>query len=254
MAIPEVYLADDPAAVARWSASLLLADCTAVLTDTPQVTVALAGGTTPRGMYQNLVANAPPTFPWHRLSFWFGDERVVALESPDSNAHQAMTELLVPLGIAAHQIHPLVTDPSRPEHDARRYEALLRQQFPTPDAGFDLMLLGLGADGHTASLFPGQPLPTDSTSPWVVPVQAPASYPVRSRLTLTPAIINRSDRVLMVATGAGKQAAVARVLAGDPLLPSTHFALAPASQFGLLIDREAAGTATASHPNVTVLP
>jgi 6-phosphogluconolactonase len=250
---PELCLADTPEAVDRWSASFVLADCVAVLDRSPRVTVALAGGHTPRGMYRELVRQAPSGFAWQRVEFFFGDERAVPPDSTESNFHLALQELIEPLGIPREQVHRLAADATDRTRAAAEYEALLRDRFDSGQAGFDLMLLGLGADGHTASLFPGED-PPDHADRWVRSVDAPPGYATRARLTLTPAIINRSHRVMMVAVGEAKQAAVAGVLRGDRRLPAARIDLQGDARFSLLVDRAAAGPSAASYPHVTMLP
>jgi 6-phosphogluconolactonase len=250
---PELCLADTPEAVDRWSASFVLVDCAAVLDRSSRATVALAGGQTPRGMYRELVRQAPPGFAWHRVEFFFGDERAVPPDSAESNYHLALQELIEPLGIPHSQVHRLAADATDRARAAAEYEALLHSRFDGDQTGFDLMLLGLGTDGHTASLFPGED-PIDSSERWVRSVEAPAGYATRARLTLTPAIINRSHRVMMVATGDAKQAAVAGVLRGDRWLPAARIDLSGDARFSLLVDRAAAGPGATSHPHVTVLP
>src|SRR5207249_5318452 len=121
--------------------------------------VALSGGTTPKGLYAAL---AGPDFStklaWPRVDFYFGDERCVPPDHPDSNFDMANQTLFRPLKIQPEQIFRMSGEDDRPERAALQYEELLRKEFSVlapARPSFDLVLLGLGEDGHTASLFPG---------------------------------------------------------------------------------------------------
>ncbi|HEX9049135.1 MAG TPA: 6-phosphogluconolactonase, partial [Anaeromyxobacter sp.] len=178
-------------------------------------TLALAGGSTPRRLYA-LLADARAPFrarvPWERTHVFFGDERPVPPEHPDSNYRMAREALLDRVPVAS--VHRI---PGEDPAAAEAYEDELRRFFEVPPGGppprLDLVLLGLGEDGHTASLFPGSPA-LDERARWVV---SPFVERLGTRrTTLTLPILDRARAVVFLATGAGKAGALARVLAAAP--------------------------------------
>lgn len=177
--------------------------------------VALSGGSTPRRTYELL---AQPPFrdetPWSQCHFFWGDERCVDPDDPRSNAHMAREALLQHPIILPGQVHPMVCAPT-PASGAWSYEALLRNFFGADEPRFDLILLGLGVNGHTASLFPGDPVLRESER-WVAEVYVAEQN--LYRLTLTAAIINQARVVAFLVSGAAKAAVVQEVRQGptDP--------------------------------------
>lgn len=177
--------------------------------------VALSGGSTPRSLYERLAA--PPydsTVPWSQVVVLWGDERCVPPEHAESNYRMARETLLDHVPIPAANVHRIRGEDD-PVAAARAYEQTLRSVLRTPQGRIDLVLLGLGVDGHTASLFPGAPAATDG-EPWVIACRVPAEPPWR--VTLTPVIINAAAEVLFLVSGEAKAAIVRRVLEG-PLRP-----------------------------------
>jgi 6-phosphogluconolactonase len=174
---------------------------------TGPVNLTLAGGGTPRGGYERLAE--APSLTWEKLEIFFGDERAVPPHHSESNFHMAMEALLSRVPVPPGQIHRMEADLPDREMAARRYEAVL------PDA-LDILVLGIGSDGHTASLFPGGE-PVRERSRRVVPARGPA--PPRDRLTITPPVIQSASRVFVLARGEGKAAPVSRALEGpfDPV-------------------------------------
>jgi 6-phosphogluconolactonase len=167
------------------------------------VSLALAGGTTPRDVHVALAAIAE--VPWNLVHVYFGDERCVPPDHPDSNYRMARESLLDRVAIPPGNIHrPLAESPDR-DRSAREYEAEL------PNA-LDIVVLGIGEDGHTASLFPGSPA-LDETARRYLPVIGPKPPP--ERLTLTPPALAAANLIVMLAKGEGKAEAVARALEGD---------------------------------------
>jgi 6-phosphogluconolactonase len=196
--------------------------------------VSLAGGTTPLRAYELLAQRLPDP---DRVDWWFGDERCVGPDDPDSNYRVAAESLLTPARVPAQRVHRIHgEDP--PESAAAAYDAELRACLSTGESDvpvLDIALLGLGEDGHTASLFPGDPA-LGVTDRMAVPVVA--AKPPPNRITLTLPVLRGARLVLVLATGAGKADAVARVLAGpDPATPASL--LAPAA-VELLVDQAAA--------------
>jgi 6-phosphogluconolactonase len=206
--------------------------------------VALSGGSTPRALYQSL---AQVELEWERVHFFFGDERAVAPNHADSNYRMAHEALFARAPIPTRNLHRIRTEHAATSAGANlaalEYENALRQAF-TDDREefprFDLVLLGLGDDGHTASLFPGT-LALGERERWVVAtwVEKLASF----RVTLTVPVINDARCVLFLVAGAGKAQVLHDVLEG-PQRPDELPAQAIAPAYGELVwfaDRAAAG-------------
>lgn len=202
-------------------------------------TIALSGGSTPKRLHQ-LLAAAPykEQIDWSRLHVFWGDERAVPFEDDRNNAKMAYDTLLDLVPIPAAQIHVMRTD-IPPDQSAAAYEKILREYFPPPPlpapvsstlaagdtapfpagnsgtaggvTSFDLVLLGMGDDGHTLSLFPGTKVVHEEQA-WVKAffLEAQDMY----RITLTKTIVNRSARVAFLTTGTGKAHALKEVLRG----------------------------------------
>lgn len=175
--------------------------------------VALSGGSTPKALFTALTNPASArTVRWSQVEFYFGDERCVPPEHPESNFGLANQALFKPLNIVSSQIVRIEGERARPEETARDYEGQIRQRFsvsPPAVPKFDLILLGLGDDGHTASLFPDTPALQEGRR-LVVPNQAPRG--VRDRITFTVTLINQADTILFIVSGGGKAEAVRAVL------------------------------------------
>jgi 6-phosphogluconolactonase len=182
--------------------------------------VALAGGTTPRAMYEALADKRGPwrgSVPWEKVHVFFGDERVVPPDSRLSNAWMAKEALLRHVPIPDAQVHRMRGETPDPERAAEEYEEIVRQSFRLGDKErprFDLALLGMGEDGHTASLFPGS-RELDEKERLAIATVAPVEP--SHRITLTLPVFNAASEVILLVTGAGKGPAFARVRAGDPL-------------------------------------
>jgi 6-phosphogluconolactonase len=188
--------------------------------------LALAGGATPRPVYEALARpEIARRIDWVRVHVFWGDERCVPPGDPRSNYRMARDTLLDAVPVPPQQIHRIQCEDGEPARAAAVYERTLRVFFDAPDAaapapgsGFDLVLLGMGADGHTASLFPGSPALTEN-SRWVVAQRIePAGM---WRITLTPVVINAARNVVFVVTGAAKAERLRQVLQ----VPSSHDAL-----------------------------
>jgi 6-phosphogluconolactonase len=205
-----------PEAVAREAADRILKIAGDVLRERNEFRLALSGGSTPRRLYE-ILAGDPfrNRIPWSRVQFFWGDERCVGPDHEDSNYRMAREALLGRIAVPEFNIHRLRGESPDPEGAAREYETAIRNQFglgpDAPPPAFDVVLLGMGADGHTASLFPG----TDGlreTKRWVIANVVPKLK--TTRLTLTPAILNRAVRVIFMVAGADKAKALAEVLEG----------------------------------------
>jgi 6-phosphogluconolactonase len=188
----------------------------AILNDAVQTrgrcSIALSGGTTPRTLYRLLASQFRDQVPWEHVHVFWADERYVPAADPRSNYRMAKELLLDHVPCPAANIHPMPTGLPSAELAASDYEGTLRTHFRrTGWPAFDLVLLGLGDDGHTASLFPGSPALTEN-SRWVVAVEAPADPP--SRLTLTLPVITQAAAVFFLVAGAAKARALHQVLEG----------------------------------------
>jgi 6-phosphogluconolactonase len=184
--------------------------------------VALTGGSSPEGLYR-LLATDPyrSQIPWERVHWLWGDDRFVPQDNERSNAGAARRLFLDRVPVPAANLHPIPTDATDEDEAARRYEAELRAFYradrldPTRPL-FDLVLMGVGNDGHTASLFPGKPQ-VDETKHWVVGVPEAGMEPFVPRVSLTlPALASTRDMLFLV-TGRGKREILSRLLAGADL-------------------------------------
>ena len=205
----------DLESLSQAAAALLVAQANLAVAARGRFSVALAGGATHRRTYELL---AYPEFsdqaPWDRVHVFWGDERCVPLTDPRSNARLAMAAWLDRAPIPRAQIHPIDCAPN-PAAAARQYEALLKEFFAGQPPRLDLVLLGLGDDGHTASLFPGAPVPAEPER-WAAAVNAAAGG--LHRVTFTAPLINQARLVAFLVAGNAKAAILQEVLHGprDP--------------------------------------
>ena len=203
---PHLLVVENQSELARVGASRIGDEIRRTVGATGVCSVALAGGNTPQPVYRVLAEDRQ--IPWSNVEIFFGDERAVPPDHPDSNYRMARLALLDRVPIAAQRIHRMQAD--RPDLDAaaRDYESLL------PDA-LDLLILGMGADGHTASLFPGHPAVAERVRR-VLPVR---DAPLAPRLTITPPVIQQAKLLIVLIEGRDKAATVKRALEGpDDLL------------------------------------
>ena len=211
MSEARVVVHPDRAAFEAGAAELIAARLAALFADRERVSLMLSGGNTPRAVY-NVLAVPPlaSRLPWERVDFYFGDERAVPREDPESNYDMARRALFDPLGASPGQVFRMEADDFDIEAAAERYAALLPESI-------DLVLLGVGADGHTASLFPGQPA-LDETERRVVVVRGPK--PPVLRLTVTPPVLVEAGEIVVLAAGSDKAEAVQRAVEGpwDPMI------------------------------------
>ncbi|RAJ87323.1 6-phosphogluconolactonase [Chitinophaga dinghuensis] len=207
----EIHIAKDPAQlsenVAAWISNYILE----VLQTQERFTLVMSGGNTPKQLF-GLLAKAPynQMIPWEKIHFFWGDERAVPFEDERNNARMAYDVLLDKVPVNPDNIHVMRTDIS-PEESAAEYEKLLHTYFGNEALTFDLVLLGMGDDGHTLSLFPGTAVVHEQKA-WVKAffLQAQDMY----RITLTAPVVNRAACVLFMATGAGKAITLKNVIQG----------------------------------------
>jgi 6-phosphogluconolactonase len=198
--------------LSRGAADLIAAEALAAVHDHGRFSIALAGGNTPRRTYE--ILSTPPLrdrVPWMDAHIFWGDERCVPPRDPRNNTLMARRALLDHVPVPASQVHPIVCVRT-PAEAAKQYEVLIRTFFAGHETGFDLIFLGLGEDGHTASLFPGSPvLEERSRCVADVYVQSHDLY----RVTLTPQLINRAKMVVFLVSGTAKASILREVLEGD---------------------------------------
>jgi 6-phosphogluconolactonase len=184
--------------------------------------VALTGGSSPEGLYR-LLATAPyrSQIPWDRVHWFWGDDRFVPQNDARSNAGAARRLFLDLVPVPVANVHAIPTDAADADEAARRYEIELRAFYGAERLDprrplFDMVLMGVGNDGHTASLFPGHPQ-LDETKRWVVGVPQAGQEPFVPRVSLTfPALASTRDMLFLV-TGRGKREIMSRLLAGADL-------------------------------------
>jgi len=209
--------------------------------------MALAGGTTPRALYQRLAEDpSGEQVPWSQVEVFFGDERDVPLDHVESNYRMVQRTLLDHVPIHPMRVHPMRADAEDIEATAAEYERTVRQLVPAGQDGvpcFDLVLLGMGGDGHTASLFPGADALRENQR-LVVAYHVPVLG--RKRMTVTFPLINAARNVVLLVTGADKAQSVAVLLGPDTearkALPAAGVNPA-AGMLSIVLDAEAARSA-----------
>jgi 6-phosphogluconolactonase len=227
----ELIVVPTPPALARPAAEWLELEMSRAIAGRGVCTVCLAGGRTPEPVYGELASAS--TIDWSRVEVFFGDERAVPPDHPDSNYLMVRRVLLSRVPIPAGQVHRMEAERSDREAAAREYERSLPPQL-------DILVLGMGPDGHTASLFPGSAA-LDERQRLVVPVIG--AKPPPQRLTITPPVIEAARRVAVIATGGDKAAMVARAIEG-PLSPK-EVPVQLARRGTWFLDQAAAGRLTA---------
>ncbi|HRC22620.1 MAG: 6-phosphogluconolactonase [Nitrospira sp.] len=246
---PAIHTFTDAQELTRAAAGLFLEVGKQAIAERNRFLVALSGGSTPKALY-SILANDKyaQQLNWSKVHFLFGDERSVPPTHADSNFAMANAILFSPLHIPSAQIHRMRgEDP--PETAAAQYETTLRHlttAVPGQWPRLDLVLLGMGDDGHTASLFPGTASLTEQTR-WVVPSTSPQG--TRARVTLTLGVINHASVILFLVAGRNKAAVVRRVLEQRPGDPGPYPAALIRPETGRLLwylDRAAASELTAT--------
>jgi 6-phosphogluconolactonase len=227
-------LPDKQALVAR-SLRLVLEKIQTAIDERGQCAIALSGGSTPKPLYEEL-ANQP--LAWEKIQIFWGDERYVPADHPDSNQQMARQAWLDRVNIPAANIHPMPTGAGDPVVDAKTYETHLQQSFGLSVGKltvFDIVLLGMGDDGHTASLFPQ----TEAlkASDRLVTVGNKDGQP---RLTFTAPLINQARCVIFLVAGESKRPALAQVFApsGDEISYPSRL-IQPQGELWWLLDRAA---------------
>ncbi len=228
----------DPAALAKYVADWILKEAT----EAPGVfAIALSGGSTPKLLYE-LLAEPPylTRMPWSRIHWFWGDERFVPQGDPLSNYRMVWQAMLSHAPVPPENIHGVPIDGLTPEEAAEAYDATLKifhgaNRLDPAHPLFDINLLGLGEDGHTASLFPGTEV-LKERSRWVAPV---IGAKAEARITLTYPALESSRFAAFLVNGDGKREILGRLMADDQALPSTH--VKPIGELLVFADRAAAG-------------
>ena len=209
---PQIRVHPDPDAVARAAADIVSATAEEAIAERDAVTISLAGGSTPKKLYELLAAEPYRSrIDWARVQVFFGDERCVPPDHKESNYRMARESLLSRVPIPGDNVYRIAGE-TDPQEAAKEYGLMLKEKFG--DGGPDVTLLGMGTDGHTLSLFPGTTAVSEREH------RAVANYAENSttgrswRVTMTAPFVNRSRRVLFLVTGADKAKTVAHVLEG----------------------------------------
>lgn len=235
MASAELKIFPDKDALARGAADFVEAR---VAENAGRVALCMTGGSTPEGMYKILAARH---LPWERVHIFWGDERFVPAGDPLSNARMTCRALIDHVPIPSAHVHKIPTATSGPDESAAAYEAELKRFYgaETLDPAkplFDVVLNGMGDDGHTASLFPGAPS-LDERSKWVVAAE-PGMDPRVPRVTLTFPVLESCQSSVFLVAGAAKKDTLKKVLAGMDF-PAAR--LKPCGTLSWLVDKAAAG-------------
>jgi 6-phosphogluconolactonase len=219
--------------VAEWLCGLALAS-------DGKFAICCSGGSTPKRLYEVLAEPAMASrFPWKRVHWFWGDERFVPHDHPDSNYRMVFDALFSRIAVPERNIHAVPTADLSPEQAATAYERTLQAYYGADTLSparplFDVTLLGIGEDGHTASLFPGHPALQEETH-WALAV---IGAKAEARITLTyPALDSSRDAVFLV-TGKSKREPVARARSGDRTLPAAR--IRPVGRLHWFTDRVAA--------------
>ena len=237
--IGRLEILPDPQTLARHVAEWMTQ---AALAASRPFRVSLSGGSTPKTLYSLLASDDfRNRFPWERVSWYWGDERFVAYDHPDSNYRMTREAMLAKAPVPPENVHPVPAD-GTPEEAARRYERTLREAYGTATLDparplFDITLLGLGADGHTASLLPGQPV-LDERTRWVIAVSHGRP---EVRITMTYPAIDSSRSVAFLVAGREKAAILNTIRGGDSALPAAR--VRPVGDLIWFVDKAAAGQA-----------
>ena len=211
---PTIEVLADAGELASAAAKLFVAQAEKAVAAHGRFTVALAGGTTPSALYERLATDHRDAVPWHAIHFFWGDERHVPPAHPDSNFRAAYEAMLSKVPASEAHIHRIRAELPDASTAAVEYERTLRREFAVDEPAwpvFDLVLLGMGSDGHTASLFPGNAALHETErlvlAPWVEKLQ---SY----RITLSLPVLNHALLVAFLVSGAAKAEEVRAVLEG----------------------------------------
>jgi 6-phosphogluconolactonase len=214
----QVIVVADPDALAKAAAERVLARIAA---NDGRIAICLTGGSSPKRLYELLATDANRAkIPWGRVDWFIGDERFVPPDSPLNNM-AAARKIFLDRFAPSSRIHPIPTDAASPNEAAARFERELKAFYGAESLDparplFDLVLMGVGPDGHTASLFPGDPAAAETTR-WVIGVARAPVEPLVPRVTLTLPVLASCREMLFEVAGMEKRAILTRVFAGEKL-------------------------------------
>ena len=238
--VPIVRVFDDPSALMRAAADEIVPAAQGAVDERGRFTWALSGGSTPRALFHLLASDSyRERMPWNAIHFFWGDERHVPPDHPDSNFRMAREAMLDAVPVPPENIHRVPAEEPDAQRAAAEYEAALRSFFALASGEiprFDLILLGLGKEGHTASLFPQSEVLHERerlvAAPWV---EAQKTF----RVTLTPPVLNHARRAMFLVSGEDKAEALRAVLEG-PREPERYPAQIVEGNRLWMVDRSAA--------------
>lgn len=230
---PEIVILPDAEAVQQATAARIVSLVQTRGTATNRFSMALSGGSTPRGLYR-MLGQEPlrSQIPWQHISLLWADERYVPPDDPDSNYRLVRETLLDHVPLPPAQIYPVPTHYADPNEAAANYNRQVEAILAAGQGQLDLVLLGIGEDGHTASLFPHHPALTAPEDLLVIAVDHSPKPPPR-RISLTAAAINRAAHIVFLVTGAEKATALQAILHG-PAAPEQFPAQLVRPQHGTL--------------------
>jgi 6-phosphogluconolactonase len=216
---PNIEILPDPSLLARQAAQIITEQAHQAVSVNDRFTIALSGGSTPRRLYE-LLADRNSAFrdqlPWNQMHFFWSDERPVGPNHPDSNYRMANEAMLSRVPVPERNVHRILGEKPNAQDAANAYESTLRGFFGLAVDGLpslDLVLLGMGGDGHTASIFPGSDVIHEErrlvAAPWVEKLN---TY----RITMTLPVLNNAANVMFLVSGEDKAAMVREVLYGEP--------------------------------------
>lgn len=207
-----MHISKDLEALSHSFADWLVSYVSAVLTRQERFTIALSGGSTPKKLYQLLASDQYQNkIAWEKLHFFWGDERYLPFSDDRNNAKMAFAEILDKVPVKKDQVYPIATD-STPHDSATAYERLLHTYFDGKAHSFDLVLLGLGDNAHTLSLFPGYDVVMEQEK-WVRAFFLEEQE--LFRVTLTAPVVNLAARIAFLVSGGDKAAAVYHIIASE---------------------------------------
>ena len=216
-----------------------------VLSEKERCSLSLAGGSTPVSVYRALtVSPRDEEIPWEKLDLLFGDERWVPHSDNQSNMHMVTETLLTKLSGNKPKVFPVNTSLPTPKLGAEDYERCISEVVDSKSNGcpqLDIVLLGMGEDGHTASVFPGSPLLSGSENQSLVAVEDWPNQPGAYRITMTPRLLLAAKKILFLVNGANKAEMIAKAFddRGPTILP-VHMFRAVKEKVTWLLDSESA--------------
>lgn len=242
---PEIHTYPTLADLSVAAAEFIVELAEAKITEKNIFTLVLSGGSTPRLLYEEL-ARQPISkrIDWQKTHIFWGDERYLPPDHPDSNYALAFQRLVSKVDVPPAQVHRIITESPSAKDAAEDYEKTLRHFFRSPSGSeddkslpsFDVILLGLGEDGHTASLFPGDPA-LEEKYRWVVAVEGANASPPVPRITLTFPILNKADCVIFLVSGSRKKEVFEEIINNPGTAPYPAARIRPSGRLLWFIDK-----------------